>query len=59
VCRTCQVGYCEDCTQRVQTAVICPQCDGLCVATSAFQEESEREQQRDRALSGDLALIFG
>jgi hypothetical protein len=59
VCRACNVGYCGECARKVQNASICPECDGLCLATAAFQEENERERQRAQPLTDDLGLIFG
>jgi hypothetical protein len=58
VCRACNVGYCDACAKKVQNAAICPACDGLCLSSTAYQEEHDRARQRARPLWDDLGLIF-
>jgi hypothetical protein len=53
-------GYCDACAaaQTVQTAVICPACDGLCVRSAQYEESQNRGQQQARSLLGELGTIF-
>jgi hypothetical protein len=59
VCPKCGKGYCNECPQRVQTAVVCPACEGFCVATAAYEELQGREKQRDRSMVEEIPVIAG
>src|SRR5947207_5749 len=49
VCPKCVKGFCNDCVQRVQTAIVCS-CEGFCVSAAAYEELQGREKQRDRSM---------
>jgi len=57
VCPKCAKGYCDACTQKVQTAVICPACEGLCVASAAYEQGLEKAKQRDRTMMEEIGVI--
>lgn len=57
VCPSCQLGYCPDCEQRTQNAVVCPVCDGLCVPAQKYEEEQERKRQRQRSMMEEIETI--
>jgi hypothetical protein len=57
VCKSCQIGYCPDCEQKTQNAVICPVCDGLCVPAQKYEEEQGQKRQRDRSMMEELEVI--
>lgn len=59
VCPKCAKGFCNECPQRVQTAVVCPACEGFCVATAAYEELQGREKQRERSMLEELPVIAG
>jgi hypothetical protein len=40
VCQACGKGWCKGCGKAVQSAVVCPACEGLCV-TSQKRDEAE------------------
>jgi hypothetical protein len=57
VCPSCQKGYCNACTQRVQTAAICLQCDVLCVTAARYGQDQTQEQQRARSMMREIGVI--
>jgi predicted Zn finger-like uncharacterized protein len=57
VCPACRRGYCKDCGKTAGTAVICPECDGLCRTTVDHDAEDRREQERARTLREELPII--
>ena len=57
VCKSCQIGYCPDCEQKTQNAVVCPVCDGLCVPALKYEEEQGQKRQRDRSMMEELEVI--
>ena len=57
VCPACLKGYCDACTQKVQTAALCPSCEGLCVTTTAYLETQEKARARSRSMIDDVGLI--
>ena len=57
VCPKCAKGYCDSCAQKVQTAVICPSCEGLCVAGAAYEQALEKAKQRDRSMLDEVGVI--
>jgi hypothetical protein len=59
VCPACSKGYCDACTQKVQTAALCPSCEGLCVTTAAYLETQEKARARSRTMMDDVGLIAG
>jgi hypothetical protein len=59
VCPACLKGYCDACTQKVQTAALCPGCEGLCVTTAAYLETQEKARARSRSMIDDIGLIAG
>ena len=57
VCPKCAKGFCDPCTQKVQTAAICPACEGLCVAAAAYEQLQDRARQRDRSMMDEVQTI--
>ncbi len=57
VCRSCGKGFCLDCEQRVQTVLVCPECEGLCAPASEYLAAVERDRQRQRSLFQELPEI--
>jgi hypothetical protein len=57
VCTRCQIGYCPDCEQKVQSAVLCPVCEGLCVPAQQYEGEQEHKRQRQRSMMEELEVI--
>jgi hypothetical protein len=57
VCPKCAKGFCDPCTQKVQTAAICPACEGLCVAAAAYEQLQDRTRQRDRSMMDEVPTI--
>ena len=57
VCPKCAKGFCDPCPQKVQSAVICPSCEGLCVAAVAYEEIQDKAKQRDRSMMDEVAVI--
>ncbi len=58
MCPACKKGYCSECGQRVQRAVICPACDGLCIKTQQFDQDLRRDAQRSRNMFEDLGTVL-
>jgi hypothetical protein len=58
VCPKCWAGHCNECTEKVQNAVICPDCQGLCVPAAAYEAEEERQRQRARPMMQELGTIL-
>lgn len=57
VCPKCGKGFCDPCTQKVQTAVICPSCEGLCVAHAAYEQTQQQARQRGRSMMEEIGVI--
>jgi hypothetical protein len=57
VCTRCQIGYCPDCEQKTQNAVVCPVCDGLCVPAQKYEGEQELKRQRQRSMMEEIEVI--
>lgn len=57
VCRGCGKGFCCDCEQRVQTVLVCPECESLCTPASEHLAVQERDRQRQRSLFQELPEI--
>jgi len=57
VCPKCAKGYCDPCTQKVHNAAICPACEGLCVAATAYEEIQEKAKARDRSMMDEIGVI--
>lgn len=57
VCRSCGKAFCFDCEQRVQTVLVCPECESLCVPASTYLAAQERDRQRARSLFQELPDI--
>jgi hypothetical protein len=58
VCSQCGNGWCAECVQHHGTAVICPDCDALCVTTAQKEEAERLARQRRRPLRDELGIIF-
>jgi predicted Zn finger-like uncharacterized protein len=58
VCPNCKTGFCKDCAKKVGTAVVCPDCDGLCRPTSEQDAAERRVQQRTRSMQAELGTIL-
>ncbi len=58
MCPSCKKGYCSQCGERVQRAVICPSCDGLCIKSEQFDQDLQREAQRSRNMFEDLGTVL-
>jgi hypothetical protein len=59
VCPKCTKGFCDPCTQKVQSAAICPACEGLCVGAAAYEELQDKAKQRNRSMMDEIPLIAG
>jgi len=57
VCTACGKGWCKECGKKVQNAVLCPACEGLCVAAEEREEEEARASLRARPLLEDVRTI--
>jgi hypothetical protein len=57
VCPNCAKGFCGSCTQKVQNAAICPSCEGLCLAATAYEEMQDKAKQRDRSMMDEVPVI--
>lgn len=59
MCPGCLKGYCESCesAQKVQNAVICPACDGLCVGSAQYEQMQARGRQQARSLMQEVGTI--
>ena len=57
VCPKCAKGFCDPCTQKVQSAVVCPACEGLCIAASAYEEAQDKAKQRERSMMDEVGVI--
>jgi hypothetical protein len=57
VCPKCLSGFCDPCTQKVQSAAICPACEGLCVGAAAYSEKQEKTRQRARSMMDEVGVI--
>jgi uncharacterized protein (DUF697 family) len=57
VCPKCAKGFCDPCGPKVQTAVVCPACEGLCVPAAAYEQSLEKAKQRDRSMMDEIAVI--
>ncbi|HLA78239.1 MAG TPA: hypothetical protein VJU18_11720 [Vicinamibacteria bacterium] len=58
MCPACKKGYCSECGQRVQRAVICPACDGLCIKSEQFDQDLRRDAQKSRNMFEDLGTVL-
>jgi hypothetical protein len=58
VCSQCGNGWCAECVQHHGTAVICPDCDALCVKTAEKEEAERTARQRRRPLRDELGIVF-
>src|SRR5262249_17956012 len=58
VCPKCVKGFCDPCGQKVQTAVICPACEGLCVPAAAYEQSLDKATQRDRSMMDEIGVIL-
>lgn len=58
VCRTCGIGYCRECEQKVQNAVMCPRCETLCVPAADHEARLERDRQRAQPMTDELHTIL-
>jgi hypothetical protein len=58
VCPTCGVGFCQECENRIRNVPVCPQCEGLCVEASAFEQKQRLQKQRERTFAEDLGFIL-
>jgi hypothetical protein len=57
VCPKCAKGFCDPCTQKVQNAAMCPACEGLCVAATAYEEIQDKAKARDRSMMDEVSVI--
>lgn len=57
-CSECGKGWCAECIQSQGSAMICPTCDTLCLATAAKEAEEERARTRARPLTAELGTVF-
>ena len=57
VCPACAKGHCRDCVKRVQTAALCPLCDGLCTPTIQYEEKQEQVRLRARPMAEEIPTI--
>ena len=59
ICSECGKGWCGECVKSQGSAMICPNCDTLCLATAAKEAEEERARMRARPLTAELGTVFG
>ena len=59
ICSECGKGWCADCVKSQGSAMICPNCDTLCLATAAKEAEETRARMRARPLTAELRTVFG
>ena len=59
ICSECGKGWCGDCVKRQGSAMICPSCDTLCLATTAKEAEEAKARMRDRPMTAELGTVFG
>lgn len=59
ICSECGKGWCADCVKSQGSAMICPSCDTLCLATAAKEAEEAKARMRARPLSAELGTVFG
>lgn len=58
VCQKCGAGYCRECEQKVQNAVMCPKCEALCVPANEWEERLDRDRLRARPMMDELNTIL-
>ena len=58
VCVACNAGWCRDCPKRVQTALLCPRCEGLTVAAALAEEEAAKRERKRIPLLSQLDTIL-
>jgi predicted Zn finger-like uncharacterized protein len=59
ICSECGKGWCAECVKTQGSAMICPSCDTLCLATAAKEAEEARARMRARPLTAELRTVFG
>lgn len=59
ICSECGRGWCADCVKTQGSAMICPSCDTLCLATAAKEAEEAKARMRARPLTEELGTVFG
>jgi hypothetical protein len=59
ICSECGKGWCADCVKAQGSAMICPNCDTLCLATAAKEAAEVRARMRARPLTAELVTVFG
>lgn len=59
ICSECGKGWCADCVKSQGSAMICPSCDTLCLATAAKEAEEAKARMRARPLTAELGTVFG
>jgi len=59
VCPPCAKGFCAACTQEVRNIPVCPLCEGLCVASAAYEQTQETARHRARPMTDELGVILG
>lgn len=59
ICSECGKGWCAECVKSQGSAMICPSCDTLCLATAAKEAEEARARMRARPLTAELGTVFG
>ena len=57
VCPRCVLGYCIECGQHVQSAVICRGCDQLTIRAWEMEESVDRTERRARPLKDEIETI--
>jgi len=58
ICSECGKGWCADCVKSQGSAMICPNCDTLCLATAAKEAEEAKARMRARPLTAELGTVF-
>ena len=57
VCPKCAKGFCDPCAQKVQGAVVCPSCEGLCVPVASYEGMQRTARQRARPMFDEIGVI--
>lgn len=58
ICPQCFAGYCPECENRVNNAIVCRSCEALCIRASEYEERLERDRQRARPMMEELGTIL-
>lgn len=58
VCQACAKGWCKECGKPVQSAILCPACEGLCVPAQKREEAEAQARLRSVPLFDEVETIL-